>query len=90
MTTVQSPKTFKFVVSVTGLCISVACHFGLAAALFIIEAESPARGLVLNRSKSLIVAPPNHPVDHPLLSNIPVSFGGLLYLAPPSVLLNIV
>ena len=55
----------------------------LAAALSIIEAEGPARGHVLNRSKSLIVAPPNHPVDHPLLSNIPVSFGGLLYLAPP-------
>ena len=55
----------------------------LAAALSIREAEGPARGLVLNRSKSLILAPPNHLVDHPLLSNIPVSFGRFILLGSP-------
>ena len=40
----------------------------LAAALSIIESEGPPRGLLLNRSKSLIASPANSSVDHPLPS----------------------
>ena len=52
----------------------------LAAALSIIE--SP-RGLFLNRSKSLIAAPPNFPIAHPLLSDIPVTSEGFTLLGSP-------
>ena len=55
----------------------------LAAALSIIEDEGPVRGIVLNQSKSLIVASSHHPVDHPLFSNITVSFGVFNLLGSP-------
>ncbi|ETW96706.1 MAG: hypothetical protein ETSY2_45945 [Candidatus Entotheonella gemina] len=55
----------------------------LAAALSIIESEGPPRGLILNRSKSLIVASPDSSVSHPLLSNIPVTYGGFTLLGSP-------
>ena len=55
----------------------------LAAALSIIEAEGPPRGLLLNRSKSLIVAPADSSVNHPLLSNIPVASEGFSLLGSP-------
>ena len=48
----------------------------LAAALSTIESEGPPRGLLLNRSKSLIVAPANFLLDHLLLSDIPVTSDG--------------
>jgi hypothetical protein len=55
----------------------------LAAALSIIESEGPPRGLLLNRSKSLIAAPANSSVDHPLLSDIPVTSDGFTLLGSP-------
>jgi len=55
----------------------------LAAALSIIESEGPPRGLFLNRSKSLIVAPPNHHVAHSAFSNIPVCHDGFTLLGSP-------
>ena len=65
----------------------------LAAALSIIEAEGPPRGLLLNRSKSLIVAPADSSVNQPLLSDIPVTSEGFSLLGSPpgvsSVLLDV-
>ena len=55
----------------------------LAAALSIIESEGLCRGLSLNRSKSLIAAPPNLPVLHPALSDIPVTSNGFTLLGSP-------
>ena len=55
----------------------------LATALAIIESEGPPRGLILNRSKSLIVAPLNHQVTHPSLSDIPVCHEGFTLLGSP-------
>ena len=48
-----------------------------------IGSEGPPRGLLLNRSKSLIAAPANSSVDHPLLSNIPVTTDGFTLLGSP-------
>ena len=55
----------------------------LAATLSIIEYEGHPRGLLLNQSKSLIVAPANFPVDHHLLSDIPVTSDGFTVLGSP-------
>ena len=55
----------------------------LATALAIIESEGPPRGLILNRSKSLIIAPLNHQVTHPSLSDIPVCHEGFTLLGSP-------
>ena len=55
----------------------------LAAALSIIESEGLPWGLLLNRSKSLIVAPANFSVDHILLSGIPVTSDGFTVLGSP-------
>ena len=56
----------------------------LAAALSTIESEGPPQGLLLNRSKSVIVAPANFSVDHLLLSDIPVTSDGFTVLDSPS------
>ena len=55
----------------------------LAAALSIIEAEGPPRGLFLNRAKSFIFSPANSPITHPLLCDIPTSSGGFTLLGSP-------
>ena len=55
----------------------------LAAALTIIEAEGPPRGLFLNRVKSFIHSPDNCSVTHPLLCGIPTSSDGFTLLGSP-------
>ena len=55
----------------------------LAAALSIIEAEGPPWGLLLNRSKSSIVAPAISSMNHLLLFDIPVTSEGFSLLGSP-------
>ena len=56
----------------------------LLAALRINEEDGPARGLHLNRSKSLLFVPPNADVsDNPLPADIPISREGFVLLGTP-------
>ena len=57
--------------------------YDLAAALSIIESEGPSQGLLLNRAKSLIFAPTNVPITHPLLRDIPSTSIGFKLLGSP-------
>ena len=59
------------------------CLDDLASALAIIEAEGPARGLHLNRSKSLLHAVADIPINNPHFSNIPCVSGGFDLLCTP-------
>ena len=63
------------------------CAGDLTSALDIIETEGPARGLHLNRSKSLLHAVA---VNNPHFSNIPCVSGGFDLLGTPLALLLIV
>ena len=56
----------------------------LAKALKIIEADGPARGLQLNRAKSLLYIPENaDPSCNPLPSDIPITSEGFTLLGCP-------
>ena len=63
----------------TGLC---GTEKELALALSIIETEGPPRGLFLNRGKSLIYAPINSTIVHPL-RDIPFTSDGFTLLGSP-------
>ena len=54
-------------------------------ALSITDAEGPSRGLFLNRCKSLLHAPANFSVSHPLLSGIPIRLYSSRLLAHAAV-----
>ena len=57
----------------------------LLRALKIIEEEGPTRGLLLNRSKSLLFIPPDsEPADNCLPSNIPTTCDGFMLLGSPN------
>ena len=56
----------------------------LCAAVDILEAEGPSRGLLLNRSKSLLIIPPDaSPPPSSLPQGVPVSNGGFVLLGCP-------
>ena len=56
----------------------------LCAALQIIEEDGPARGLHLNRAKSLLHIPEcTSPVSNPLPGDIPITQGGFNLLGAP-------
>ncbi|CAI8046120.1 hypothetical protein GBAR_LOCUS25494, partial [Geodia barretti] len=89
---VLHPIVEKIRESVPGLLINVwylddgtlcGTQQDLAAALAIIEAEGPPRGLFLNRGKSFIHAPDNSSITHPILRGIPTSSDGFTLLGSP-------